>query len=75
MLLLIIMVALACVVFIIADLIPIYKKKLWKQFWTFSVMMALVFLLAALITFDVKVPSPAIPIKNAVMTIFGVYPD
>ncbi|AEY68027.1 hypothetical protein Clo1100_3916 [Clostridium sp. BNL1100] len=56
---------------VIFDFIPLYKKKLWHDFWLNSFLGLLSFIIAALISFNVKIPSPAKPIETLITSIFG----
>jgi hydrogenase/urease accessory protein HupE len=68
-----IIMTIATVVFLIlTDLIQIYQQKRWKLFWVYSLMIVSVIVLAILISFDIRIPSPAVPLKNAVKAIFGL---
>lgn len=69
---LLVMITFAITFFILLDLIPIYQNKLWKLFWVYSAMMVFLYVLTIFIALDIKLPSPATPLKNAVTTIFGV---
>lgn len=68
----IIMTIATVVFFILTDLIQIYQQKRWKLFWVYSLMIVSVIVLAILISFDIRIPSPAVPLKNAVKAIFGL---
>lgn len=65
-------VSLTSVIFVLTDLVPMYKNKQWKSFLIYAVMMALAIIMAALITLDVKIPSPADIIKKIIVDIFGL---
>ncbi|EPR09612.1 hypothetical protein [Ruminiclostridium papyrosolvens] len=56
---------------VIFSFIPLYKKKLWSDFWVNSILGVLSFTIAVLISFNVKIPSPAKPIANLITSIFG----
>lgn len=58
--------------FIIIDLIPLYQNKRWKSFWAYSSLLLISYTILLLIVLDVKIPSPAVPIKNAITAIFGL---
>ena len=60
------------ILLIIFDLTPIYFKKQWKAFWLYSIMMAVSYIIQALLIFDVKVPTPADFIERVVVFIFGL---
>ena len=58
--------------FVIFDLIPIYKQKKWKVFWVYTILFAFSYVNHLLFTLGVKIPSPAVPIKKVVSFIFGL---
>jgi hypothetical protein len=68
---LVLIITFVLVFFILADLIPIYINKQWKLFWVYSVMMLFVYVLMIFIALGIKIPSPAIPIKNLITAILG----
>jgi hypothetical protein len=49
----------------------LYKQKYWNDFWTNAVLGVLSITIAVLLCLNVKIPSPAKPIKNFVTSIFG----
>ncbi|SDH65441.1 hypothetical protein [Desulfosporosinus hippei] len=53
------------------DLIPLYRKKLWRDFGVNMALTLLTFAIAFLISLDVAVPSPVYPIKNLIISILG----
>lgn len=53
------------------QLIPLYKNKLWRDFWVNSSIVALSFAVAALLSLGLKLPSPSEPIKNFITAFFG----
>jgi hypothetical protein len=55
----------------IYDFLPLYKQKLWRDFWVNVAIGTLSFIMAILISIDVKIPSPAGPIKDFIISIFG----
>ncbi len=67
-----IVITITCAFFIVTDLTAIYQNRQWKLFWVYSAMTVSVCALAILIAADIKVPSPAVPLKNIVTAIFGV---
>lgn len=71
---LLVMITFACAFFVLTDLIPVYQNKQWKLFWVYSAMMALVYVLATFITLGIKLPSPAVPLRNLITEIFAIYP-
>lgn len=58
--------------FIMIDLIPLYKNRKWKSFWTYTALLSVSYVFNLLIVIDVKLPSPAIPIKKMLSTLFGL---
>lgn len=60
------------ILFVIIDLIPLYENKQWKLFCTYTSLLLISYTLLILIVLDIKIPSPAMPIKNAVSAIFGL---
>lgn len=70
-----IMIALCSVIFtffIIFDLFPLLKEKMWKEFWIYSTLISAAFVIHILVAFDFKLPSPAVPIKRLVQYLFGI---
>lgn len=53
------------------DLVPIYRNRQWKVFWTYVAIMALHIFVGALIRLNVDIPSPAVPLKKLATIIFG----
>jgi len=62
----------ACIIYIINDIVPIFQKKEWKLFWTYIVVMGFAYVLAVMIAFGIKIPSPAGPLKMIVTMIFRI---
>jgi hypothetical protein len=48
------------------EFIPLFKQKLWRDFWTNTVLWTLSFSVAVLLSLGVEIPSPAPHIKRAV---------
>jgi hypothetical protein len=65
-------VSLASVIFILTDLVPMYKNRQWKPFFIYTAMMAITIMMAALITLGVKILSPAVILKRIIAVIFGL---
>ncbi len=72
---LLVMITFVGVLFILTDLIPVYQNKRWKLFWVYSAIMAFVYVLTIFITMGIKLPSPAVPLRNLITEIFGIYPE
>ncbi|MCX7773966.1 MAG: hypothetical protein N2376_12730 [Clostridia bacterium] len=68
----IVMMSMVVAVFILIDLFPMAKEKAWKEFALYLGLMAAVLVLGALVALDVKLPSPAEPLKKAVSFIWGL---
>lgn len=58
--------------FVIIDLIPMFRDKRWKSFWTYTVLLLTAYVLIFLIVLDIKIPSPTVPIKKMITALFGV---
>lgn len=67
----IIIVIAAYILLIMYEFIPLYRQKLYKEFIVNAVLCLLSFTAAALISLDIKIPSPAKPIENAIFWIIG----
>lgn len=64
--------AIAGYIFLYAyELIPLYKKKLWKDFWADTILGIFSFTIAVLLCLNVKIPSPEKPIRELIISIFG----
>ena len=59
-------------IFIFVDLIPSFKKKEWKPFWIYTVIMTFAFALTVAYSFNVKIPSPSYPIKAFIKYLVGL---
>ncbi len=68
----IIIYSLVYIFFVITDLIPLFQEKLRKLFWTYLVLFILSYTLVFMVSFDIKIPSPAVSIKKAVSSILGL---
>ncbi len=55
------------------EFVPLYKQKLWKDFWTNAVLWTLSFSVAILLSMGVEIPSPAKPIQRAIESFIGVF--
>ncbi|MCB8817695.1 hypothetical protein [Desulfosporosinus shakirovi] len=53
------------------DLMPLYRKKLWRDFGVNMALTLLTFAIAFLISLDVAIPSPVNPIKSLIISILG----
>ena len=65
------LVIIAYVLLAVIDLVPLYRQKLWRDFWVNAVIGVFSLTIAALISMDVKIPSPVRPIRDFITTIFG----
>jgi len=59
-------------VFILIDLVPIYKKKQWNYVWFYSIIVLISFTISILDKFDFTIPSPAEPIEKLIRFVFGI---
>jgi hypothetical protein len=53
------------------EFVPLYKEKQSKELLVNGTLFILSFLTVVLISFDIIIPSPAVPIRNAITSIFG----
>lgn len=58
-------------ILVIYEFIPLYKQKLWHDFWVNAILGIFSFTIAILLSFDVKIPSPEQPIRELITSIFG----
>lgn len=68
---LIVMVSIALVYFVFADFVPACKSRSWKLVWVYAVMMVFMYFLVILTAMDIKLPSPAVPLKKIIEAILG----
>jgi hypothetical protein len=61
--------------FAINDLVPVYRNRQMKVFWTYAAIMALFVFAAVLISLNIDIPSPVVPINKMVTFIFGVHAE
>jgi hypothetical protein len=50
---------------------PLYKQKLWHEFWVNGVLWFFSLTIALLLCFNVEIPSPEKPIREFITSIFG----
>ena len=55
----------------IYEFIPLYKQKLWQDFWADAVLWAFSFTIGILLCLGVEIPSPVKPIRDFIISIFG----
>lgn len=55
----------------IYEFIPLYKQKLWRDFGVNTAIGIFSFTIALLLSLDVRIPSPAQPIAELIISIFG----
>lgn len=55
----------------IYEFVPMYKQKLWKEFWINAVLFTTSFTMIILISLNIKIPSPEKPIREFITSIFG----
>lgn len=58
--------------FVIFDLIPIFQQKQFKAFWVYIILISFSYILSLLLVIDIKLPSPAEPLKKLVSLVFGL---
>ncbi len=56
---------------VIFTFIPLYKKKLWSDFWVNTILGVLSLIMVVLISFNVNIPSPAKPLEYLITSILG----
>ncbi len=56
---------------VIYEFVPLYKQKLWRDFWVNLSLGMISFAFAVVIALGVDVPSPAIPIQNMILSLLG----
>lgn len=59
------------VIFVIIDLIPLYRKEEWVSFFMYGTILAFAIVIAVLMDLRIDVPSPSEPIKSIVMFFLG----
>lgn len=67
----IIMVIMGYTLLAIYDILPLYKQKLWYEFWANTVLGIFSFIIFILVCLDIKIPSPEKPIREFIVSIFG----
>lgn len=55
----------------IYEFVPLYKQKLWRDFWVNIVLGIFSFTIIMLLCLDVEIPSPVNPIRDLITSIFG----
>lgn len=55
----------------IYEFIPLYRQKLWHDFWVNVILWTFSFTLIILLCLNVKIPSPETPIRELIISIFG----
>jgi hypothetical protein len=53
------------------EFVPLYRKKLWKDFAVNMALAIFSFTIVLLICFNIKIPSPVKPIRDLITSIFG----
>jgi hypothetical protein len=67
----IILVILVYTIIMLVDAFPLLKQKKTGELAFYMILITLSFVLSILMVFNVKIPSPAVPIKNIIMSIMG----
>ena len=55
----------------IYEFVPLYKQKLWKDFFVNMGFGIISLCLGLLLSLDIVIPSPAYPIRDFIISIFG----
>jgi len=55
----------------IYEFVPLYKQKLWRDFWVNAGLALLSITIAILQCFDLKIPSPSKPTMDLINMLFG----
>jgi hypothetical protein len=55
----------------IYEVLPLYKQKLWQDFWANIVIGTFSFTVSILLCLNVEIPSPVKPIGNLIISILG----
>lgn len=53
------------------EFIPLYKQKFWRDVWANAIIGIISFSMAILLSLEVKIPSPAIPIEKLITSVLG----
>lgn len=56
---------------IIFEFVPLFKQKIWRDFWINSIIGIISFSMAILLALNVRIPSPSKPIAGLITSIFG----
>ena len=56
--------------FIIIELVPLFRKKKRMAFWTYLILISISYIIELLINLDIKIPSPNIIINKLIILIF-----
>lgn len=66
-----ILVIIIYIVLLTLELIPLYKNKIWKDFYLNLSLGFFSFIIALLISLHVNIPSPAKAIEKVILSLFG----
>ncbi len=69
--LIIIVISVITLILVFKEMKPLYQQER-KTFWVYTAILGFAFVLWCLNGLDVKIPSPADPIRDAVKAIFGL---
>jgi hypothetical protein len=58
-------------ILLIYEFVPLYKQRLWHDFWVNAILGVLSFTVAILLCLDVVIPGPERPIREFITSIFG----
>lgn len=57
--------------FVLSDLVPIFKKKKWKIFWIYSILMGMALIMNILIFLNFKMPIISVALKKLLGVFFN----
>ncbi|WP_425802869.1 hypothetical protein ACHOLT_16630 [Desulfitobacterium sp. Sab5] len=66
-----ILVVLGYAFLVILEFIPLFKQKIWRDFWANTLIGVFSFAIALLLALNVRIPSPSKPIAGLITSIFG----
>lgn len=71
MIILLILCSLIYAFYILSDLVPVFKGEKRRVFWVYLVLFCTSYILHVMIVLNIKIPSPAVPIKKLILSIFS----
>ncbi|MCX7771649.1 MAG: hypothetical protein N2376_00870 [Clostridia bacterium] len=58
-------------ILVVYEMLPLYKQKMWADFWVNFALSVLSLFIVVLLCLGVKIPSPETPIRAIITAIFG----